>query len=157
MDIRLYTGDCGAKTEQKILYQSRICDARTSIADLTAQPSRVRIAWSKVRPIFHLKDYLVAPWLGSFRRTIIKASGVGAAGAAMPRVVQDELCMHRPPPTRIALTGAPPVGVAPPASQVKTTYLFLQCALPLILMERRDGPTIEASGRGYGRSPSDNT
>jgi hypothetical protein len=64
------------------------------------------------------------------RRTIIKASGVGAASAAMLRVVQDELCTHRPPPTQIALIGDPLIGVAPPASQVKTTYLFFNARSP---------------------------
>jgi hypothetical protein len=37
------------------------------------------------------------------RGTIIKASGVGAASAAMLPVVQDELCMHRSPPTQLAI------------------------------------------------------
>ena len=59
------------------------------------------------------------------RRTMIKASGVGAATMAVLPVVPDQFCIHRPPPTDVALRDdPPPADTAAPASQAKTTYLF---------------------------------
>jgi gluconate 2-dehydrogenase gamma chain len=60
------------------------------------------------------------------RRAMIKASGAGAAGAAMLPALKDELCLHDPRAKAAALANdPPPAGTAAPASQTKTTYLFL--------------------------------
>jgi len=58
------------------------------------------------------------------RKTIINASGEGAGTAAILPIVQDELCIHRPPPTAVVLRDDLLLALLRPIAQPKTAYLF---------------------------------